>query len=302
MRVFSQFPLLLGGFNISRRSVHTSTFTLLLIRRFCVMQTAKFRQLHFDRLKRQDYKTVLDVIDIAYSGRNRTEMLEAVLRKLEGIIGVSSAAFVPWNPDAQQFRLDGNAVINSSSDVLALYLKHYATCDPYLGTQSHLTIAMNQAVKITDFISVSRYKETQYARELAPLIPCFYEMNVTLNCRQRILGGLALHRTRRERDFGERDREILTLIAPHLARALYNLELGAPQGPSIGSSHLSPRQTEIARLVSHGLSNREIAERLFIAEQTVKDHLRSVFEKLKVKRRTQLLASLKPESLSQTVF
>lgn len=55
---------------------------------------------------------------------------------------------------------------------------------------------------------------------------------------------------------------------------------------------LSPCQERVAMLVIRGLSNREIAEQLFIAEQTVKDHLRDVFEKARVHRRTELTAKV----------
>lgn len=55
---------------------------------------------------------------------------------------------------------------------------------------------------------------------------------------------------------------------------------------------LSPRQREIAVLVTRGLSNREIAERLFIAEQTVKDHLHDIFGKVQVRRRSELIARI----------
>ena len=45
---------------------------------------------------------------------------------------------------------------------------------------------------------------------------------------------------------------------------------------------------EVARLVAQGLRNREIAFRMFISEQTVKNHLRSIFEKLHVGDRLEL--------------
>ncbi len=48
----------------------------------------------------------------------------------------------------------------------------------------------------------------------------------------------------------------------------------------------------MALWVVRGLSNREIAERIFIAEQTVKDHLHDVFEKMKIHRRSELAAKL----------
>jgi len=51
---------------------------------------------------------------------------------------------------------------------------------------------------------------------------------------------------------------------------------------------LSPRETEIVRMVAIGLRNKEIASRLFIGEGTVKSHLHSIYEKLSVHGRVEL--------------
>lgn len=50
---------------------------------------------------------------------------------------------------------------------------------------------------------------------------------------------------------------------------------------------LTPRETEVLRLVAEGLSNRAIGERLFLGEATVKTHLLRTFEKLGVNDRTR---------------
>lgn len=50
---------------------------------------------------------------------------------------------------------------------------------------------------------------------------------------------------------------------------------------------LTPRETEVLRLVADGLSNRAIGERLFLGESTVKTHLLRTFEKLGVNDRTR---------------
>jgi DNA-binding NarL/FixJ family response regulator len=50
---------------------------------------------------------------------------------------------------------------------------------------------------------------------------------------------------------------------------------------------LTPRELEMLELVAAGWSNREIAEKGFVSENTVKTHLSRVFEKLGAKRRTQ---------------
>ncbi len=50
---------------------------------------------------------------------------------------------------------------------------------------------------------------------------------------------------------------------------------------------ITPRELEILQLISSGLSNREIADKLFVSENTVKTHSSRVFDKLNAKRRTQ---------------
>ena len=50
---------------------------------------------------------------------------------------------------------------------------------------------------------------------------------------------------------------------------------------------ITRRELEILELIAQGLSNREIAEKLFVSENTVKTHSSHLFDKLSVKRRTQ---------------
>ncbi|HET9402357.1 MAG TPA: response regulator transcription factor [Candidatus Acidoferrales bacterium] len=50
---------------------------------------------------------------------------------------------------------------------------------------------------------------------------------------------------------------------------------------------ITPREHEILGLIAAGLSNREIAEKLFVSENTVKTHSSRLFDKLGAKRRTQ---------------
>ncbi len=53
---------------------------------------------------------------------------------------------------------------------------------------------------------------------------------------------------------------------------------------------LSGRELEILKLITQGLSNREIGERLFLALDTVKGHNRRIFDKLQVQSRTEAIA------------
>ncbi|MEP7256426.1 MAG: response regulator transcription factor [Ferruginibacter sp.] len=56
---------------------------------------------------------------------------------------------------------------------------------------------------------------------------------------------------------------------------------------------LTGRETELLALIAKGLSNKEIADRLFVSENTVKKHLNNVYAKLDVTRRTQAILKAK---------
>ncbi len=50
---------------------------------------------------------------------------------------------------------------------------------------------------------------------------------------------------------------------------------------------LSPREMEVLQLMAAGLSNQEIADRLYVSLNTIKTHSAKIFEKMDVRRRTQ---------------
>lgn len=60
---------------------------------------------------------------------------------------------------------------------------------------------------------------------------------------------------------------------------------------------ITPRELEILEAMAAGLSNREIAERLFVSENTVKTHAARLFDKLSAKRRTQAVQLAKEAKL-----
>ena len=60
---------------------------------------------------------------------------------------------------------------------------------------------------------------------------------------------------------------------------------------------ITPRELEILEAMAAGLSNREIAERLFVSENTVKTHTGRLFDKLSANRRTQAVQTAKEAGL-----
>ena len=77
-----------------------------------------------------------------------------------------------------------------------------------------------------------------------------------------------------------------SLLDPSVTeRLLARLREGNPSDPRTES--LSEREREILALIADGLTNRQIGERLFLAEKTVKNYVSALFSKLGMERRTQ---------------
>ena len=55
---------------------------------------------------------------------------------------------------------------------------------------------------------------------------------------------------------------------------------------------LSKREVEVVRLICEGITNREIGEKLYISEHTVKDHIKNIMRKMEVASRNELVAVL----------
>jgi DNA-binding CsgD family transcriptional regulator len=60
---------------------------------------------------------------------------------------------------------------------------------------------------------------------------------------------------------------------------------------------ITPRELEVLGLMAAGMSNREIAAKLYVSENTVKTHAASVFDKLQARRRTQAVQIAKQAGL-----
>ncbi|MXN93254.1 winged helix-turn-helix transcriptional regulator [Flavobacterium sp. Sd200] len=92
----------------------------------------------------------------------------------------------------------------------------------------------------------------------------------------------------------------LKLSKPKIETVIIEKEIPAnhrekfvPDALAIAQHDISKRELEILDLLAAGLSNQEIAERLFVSLSTVKTHNQNLFEKLEVKRRTQAVDKAK---------
>ena len=81
------------------------------------------------------------------------------------------------------------------------------------------------------------------------------------------------------------------LMAAKLLTEFKDLAAGVERKPvEEVNADLSPREGEVLQLVAQGATNKEIADSLFISENTVKTHLRNIMEKLHLANRSQAAA------------
>lgn len=341
-------------------------------------------------LSTKDYKNLLEFCGTLYSLADRGDLLQAVCEWLQRTLRINSAVLVPANPRTREFQFQHNFLFNNETTVFVQYISHYAHLDP-LATDRWIWRYDNSVARYSDFISPAKLADSEFGRDFLPQIPMFHCLCATLGYQGDSVGALGLHRRKIDRAYTDREKEMVTLLAPHLSQALHNLSLletiaecqgigmillgaegrtlylneearlalnGNPVTEipdpglcaqetlfetnartyrvrtlpitstvkqSIGDIpmpdlysvrratklilleplpatwnlklqlspfHLSPRQEEIAALAIQGFSNLEIAERLFICEQTVKDHLHDVFEQMQIRRRSELAAKV----------
>jgi DNA-binding NarL/FixJ family response regulator len=80
-----------------------------------------------------------------------------------------------------------------------------------------------------------------------------------------------------------------SLISPSMAIKLLDefKQMSRTDRQQVPTPRLTERELEVLKLVAQGLNNREIAKRLFISENTVKNHVRNILEKLQLHSRME---------------
>lgn len=231
------------------------------------------------RLAESDYRKAFDVIYAAGEVDGPVAFPEPVLDVLRELVPCDVVTFHEggWRPD-RVLVYTGEPIGPMTPEVRAAHrrLRHE---DPLRPAEAAHTL--------TDFVSMRKFRRTEFYNLVHRPIGVEYMLQLYLDP----------HRTdarfefdRADSDFGQRDRNVLDLLLPHLRQLLRAAaRRPAARGPATG---LTAREREVIAHVAAGRTNSEIGRLLGISSHTVRKHLENANEKLGTHTRTGAVAAV----------
>lgn len=185
---------------------------------------------------------------------------------------------------------------NMTGEELDAYSQYYEKSD-YMGWM--LPGKEGVFYRDSEIITDLARERTQIYRDWMQPMGVHYGAGCTLFYEGILFGSITMFRGR-EKDFTQKEIQILRIISEHLTRRLFclfpkgfhKMWMGDCDSTLMDRYGTTTREKEIITLIGRGYSNKEIGQKLFISENTVKKHSSSIFHKCNVRNRTQLLQLL----------
>jgi DNA-binding CsgD family transcriptional regulator len=168
-----------------------------------------------------------------------------------------------------------------------MFWRHYHSCA--VCSYRDLSSDVSSVTMATDFYSAREWRShpmyADYLRYTALPVEMMLSLPGPCGHSPRILFWRTSGR------FTERDRLLAALLRPHIITFCARWD----DGP--GAGRLTSRQRQLMSLVATGLSNRQAARTLGVAEGTVRKHLENIYERLEVPNRAAAVARAFPDPL-----
>lgn len=179
------------------------------------------------------------------------------------------------------------------------YISHYVHFD-FIQWLSATPKAIT--VRESDVITDKYMEESVFMREWMEPLDIYHSLLVNISANGHSYGNITLYRPRGEGSFSDRDIRTVELINEHLCGRFGELFPNGIFYDSLKKSGydymsvygLTKRENEVVTLIAQGTPRKELAKSLFISENTLKNHLNSIYAKMKVSRFDQLLSLLHP--------
>lgn len=268
-------------------------------------------------LNAKELAVLLDLIECIHSAITIDDLANGIMQQISTLIPFRVANLTHVESEG---KLD---IRNSfmSDDMSKEFTEYYGYVHPTI-LSDHFYTTFNKPQLITEHISLSKLRHTEYYTDYQKKNSILYEMGSYLGHSDTPMGCVNLMREKSDSDFSDKEKWLYAQLLPHISIALYRLLkpsisidiCGEPNVANrvanivhmqenyvqrdleihriFGKAGLTSRQQQIVREVMQGKSNAAIAQTLCITEQTVKDHLYTIYKKVGVKNRTELTSSI----------
>ena len=238
---------------------------------------------------------VADLVAGAQDVRSPAQLGQFVLERLVRVVPYDSAIFIPPNPESGE----SPVFVNKESFRLlyGLTRQHPGRYLPIVEKMRGRALASGGVARDTDCISSrERDRNAFYADVLRPQA-IKQQIVAPPVLRGTNFGLIFMCRHGRSSEFADRTLAALSRLMPAIALAtaavrslLVDRQVADPldPAPSHNIRALPPRETEITRLVTDGLTNREIALVLGTSPHTVRNQLSRIFDRLGIASRLEL--------------
>lgn len=159
---------------------------------------------------------------------------------------------------------------------------------PRTQTTANLDIVLLALPQLVDFVLI-----TEYCQQHPELRVLLFSLDWTLSLVQAalhagVIGCLSADMSAEE--LGNALRQAArgeTTLSRELQKNLIMMLAEGSQADTLSFENLSPREREVLILVCEGLSNKQIAQRIYLSVRTVENHLANIYTKLEVESRTE---------------
>jgi DNA-binding CsgD family transcriptional regulator len=236
-------------------------------------------------LDERDWQRIVTVVAEAAAGTADEPLPRDVLAHVRALFtAADTVAFfdgAPWDRETRRRWIEGGFEPWTSDEMAVVDAFRFQIPTYPMGPTG------GQAIRLTDRMSPREYRRTEIYALAGRRHGVEYAMDFWQRTPDGHLRGLTFDASRR--DFSDRERAILDVLGPALARVAGRFDAGSRLPPGLP---LTPRQREIVGLVARGLTNTEIARRLWLSPHTVRKHLENAYAALGVRNRAGAVALL----------
>jgi DNA-binding NarL/FixJ family response regulator len=236
-------------------------------------------------LSAEDHRRLVGVIEAVDHTCDLLEFRERLVHALQDWFGFCGVAVLHGDTLAEAASSGCGVLDGYSAGFLDEYSARWIGADPFRDERHFPQLLSSGVVRLSDIAGGSDFMTVFLRRHQ---ITDKAAMVIDGSPAGVVYVGMSVQEAPR---VPERDLAVLRALRRHLAPlAMQQLTRHREQQAARTAWHLTPREWDVAELTAKGLTNRQIADRLFIGVDTVKKHLSRVFAETACTSRTQLAA------------